>query len=164
MFSPFSSPRALDQKLVPAPPLPVRNIPDTYSCVTNIQTPAVTEQTSAITVKTPAATTQKPTTIKLLTAVNVQASAANKQIHTTTTQKPSTTKLLPAANAQTPAITKQMSTAIEQMHSATVQAPATLASPTYKPSVNQALMSQPATYQPLPSHVIRPVPIHSFGK
>ncbi|KAJ9086683.1 hypothetical protein DSO57_1001474 [Entomophthora muscae] len=116
-----------------------RNITDTYSCVTNVQTPAVPKQTSSN-------ITQKPTTIKLLPAVNVQVPAA-------TTQKPITTKLLPDVNVQAPA-------AIEQMNTATAQALATLASLTCKPSSNPA----PSASQPLPSHVSRPVPIHSFGK
>ncbi|KAJ9077842.1 hypothetical protein DSO57_1012880 [Entomophthora muscae] len=74
-----------------------------------------------------------------------------------TTRKPTITKLLPATNSQTLA-------AIEQMPTDTAQTPTTLASPTCKPSSNQAPMSHPATCQPLPSHASRPVPIHYFRK
>ncbi|KAJ9074012.1 hypothetical protein DSO57_1010568 [Entomophthora muscae] len=113
-----------------------RNIPDTYSCVTNKLSPTVN-------VKALTATKQKFT-------ANVQTSAITEQIHSTTTRKPTTTKLLP--------------TAIEQMPIATAQAPTTLTSPTCKPSSNQASMSQPAICQPLPSYSSRPVSIHSFEK
>ncbi|KAJ9051233.1 hypothetical protein DSO57_1039163 [Entomophthora muscae] len=106
------------------PRVSCQNITDTYSCVTSAQTPAVTKKTSA-------ATMQKPTTTKPLPTFNLQVSIAIKQMSTTTMKKPTATKLLP--------------TAIEQMHTATAQAPATLASPTCKPSANQASMSQPVT-------------------
>ncbi|KAJ9078349.1 hypothetical protein DSO57_1007386 [Entomophthora muscae] len=98
----------------------VRNIPDTYSCVINKLSPAATKQTSA---------------------TNMQTSAAIKQIHIASMWKPTTTKLLPVANTQTLA-------AIKQMPTATAQAPTTLASPTCRPSSNQAPMGQPATFQP----------------
>ncbi|KAJ9073205.1 hypothetical protein DSO57_1019097 [Entomophthora muscae] len=114
----------------------------------NVQAPAATKQTSTATTRAPAATTQKPVTTKLLPAVNVQAPTTTKQMSTTaaqapvaSTQKPATTKLLPAANTQTLASIKQMPTA-------TAQAPTTLASPTCKPSSNQAPMGQPATCLP----------------
>ncbi|KAJ9052931.1 hypothetical protein DSO57_1037895 [Entomophthora muscae] len=61
----------------------VSNIPGTYSCIINAQTPAVTKQTSA----------------------------ATKQIHTTAMRKPATTKLLSTANLQTLAAIEQMLTA-----------------------------------------------------
>ncbi|KAJ9061216.1 hypothetical protein DSO57_1022767 [Entomophthora muscae] len=99
-----------------------RNIPDTFSCVTN----------------------------KLPPTANVKAPATTKQTSAVTEQ-------ISATNTQTLA-------AIKWMPTTTAQAPTTLASPTCKPSSNQAPMSQPATCQPLPSHAIRPVPIHSFGK
>ncbi|KAJ9077190.1 hypothetical protein DSO57_1019020 [Entomophthora muscae] len=108
----------------------------------NMQAPAATKKMFTATVQPPATTKQihantmwKPVTTKTLPAVNVQASAAAKQIHTVITQKPTTTKLLPAANTQT-------LTAIKQM-------PTTLASPTDKPSSNQAPMSQPVSLCPL---------------
>ncbi|KAJ9074967.1 hypothetical protein DSO57_1000910 [Entomophthora muscae] len=120
--------------------------------VTTKLLPAVNVQAPTATTQAPAATTQKPVTTKLLPTVNVQApaatkqmSAAAKQIHTATIKKPATTKLLPATNTQTLA-------AIKQMPTATAQMPTTLASPTWKPSSNQAPMGQPATCQPFPSH------------
>ncbi|KAJ9077114.1 hypothetical protein DSO57_1019849 [Entomophthora muscae] len=84
----------------------VRNIPDTYSCVTNKLSPA--------------ANVKAPTTTEQMSAINVQTSAAIKQIHTATMWKPTTTKLLLAANTQMP--------------TATAQAPTFLVSPTCKPA------------------------------
>ncbi|KAJ9068052.1 hypothetical protein DSO57_1032628 [Entomophthora muscae] len=103
----------------------VRNIPDTYSCVTNklspainVKVPATTKQTSDATKHIYTSTMQKPATTKLSPAVNVQApatanqtSAAIKQIHVATTQKSATTKLLPAVKVQAPAMAKKMHTA-----------------------------------------------------
>ncbi|KAJ9072448.1 hypothetical protein DSO57_1027427 [Entomophthora muscae] len=116
----------------------VRNIPDTYSCVTNklspainVKAPATTKQMSDVTEQT-SATMQKPATTKLSPAVNTQVPAATKQIHATTTQKPATSKLLPTVNTQASATTKQMSTApaqtsavAKQVHTATTQKPTT---------------------------------------
>ncbi|KAJ9081612.1 hypothetical protein DSO57_1012728 [Entomophthora muscae] len=79
----------------------VRNIPDTYSCVTKKLSPAVN-------VKAPAATEQTST-------ANVQTSAATKQIHATTTWNPATTKLLPAINMQVPAATAQVPTTLASL-------------------------------------------------
>ncbi|KAJ9077272.1 hypothetical protein DSO57_1018345 [Entomophthora muscae] len=42
----------------------VRNITETYSCVTNAQTPAVTKQIHTATTQKPAANTQTPTAIE----------------------------------------------------------------------------------------------------
>ncbi|KAJ9060304.1 hypothetical protein DSO57_1032204 [Entomophthora muscae] len=137
----------------------------------SMQAPAATKKTSTSTVQAPTVHAQNPVTTKLLPA-------ATKQMSTATTQKPVTTKLLPAVNMQAPAATEQMFAATAQapaatkllpaanmqMLAATAQALTTLASPTCKPSSNQAPMGQPATCQPLPSHASRPVPIHSFGK
>ncbi|KAJ9082917.1 hypothetical protein DSO57_1000219 [Entomophthora muscae] len=131
---------------------PVRNIPDTYSCVinklspaANVKAPIATKQTSATNVQTSAAikqihtaTMQKPAITKRSPDVSMQAPTATVQAPAASTQKPATTKLLPAANTQALA-------AIKQMPTATTQAPTTLASPTCKPSSNQAPMGQPAT-------------------
>ncbi|KAJ9088389.1 hypothetical protein DSO57_1023622 [Entomophthora muscae] len=133
----------------------VRNIPDTYSCVinklspaANVKAPIATKQTSATNVQTSAAikqihtsTMRKPAITKRSPAVSMQAPTATVQAPAASTQKPATTKLLPAANTQALA-------AIKQMPTTTAQAPTTLASPTCKPSSNQAPMGQPATCQP----------------
>ncbi|KAJ9073285.1 hypothetical protein DSO57_1018167 [Entomophthora muscae] len=144
----------------------------------NLQAPA-TKQVSAATVQAPTTTTtQKPVTTKTLPAVNVQAPTATKQVSAATAQAPAATKQMstataraPATSTQKPATTKllpsantQVLAAIKQMPTVTAQVPTTLASPTCKPSSNQAPMGQPATCQPLPSHASRPVPIYSFGK
>ncbi|KAJ9049383.1 hypothetical protein DSO57_1025204, partial [Entomophthora muscae] len=82
----------------------VRNIPNTYSYLTNKLSPTVN-------VKAPAATGQTSTAIK--------------QINTATMQKPIATKPLPTVNAQAPTATKQTSTTTARAPMATKQIHAT---------------------------------------
>ncbi|KAJ9077410.1 hypothetical protein DSO57_1017032 [Entomophthora muscae] len=96
----------------------VRNIPDTYSYVTNKLSPAINVKVPVATEQMSAANVQTSAVIKQTSATNVQTSSTIKQIHTATMWKPATTKLLPAVNAQAPAATKQI-------HATTMWNPAT---------------------------------------
>ncbi|KAJ9078283.1 hypothetical protein DSO57_1008112 [Entomophthora muscae] len=70
----------------------IRNIPVTYSYVTNKLSPTLTKQTSTAINQIHTATMQKPSTTKLSPAVNVQAPTAIKQTSTATARAPFTTK------------------------------------------------------------------------